>query len=108
MPDNKWTRGKCGFKAILFMSLGIPVVCSSVGANRQIIQDGVNGFLAESEDDWIRKLSLVIENQEFRQKMGLAGRKTVEEKYSLKVNSPIFLKVLKSVYDKKYLKKKNK
>lgn len=107
MPDNKWTRGKCGFKALLYMSLGIPVVCSSVGVNRQIIQDGVNGFLAESEDDWIRKLSLLIEDQKFRQKMSLAGRKTVEEKYSLKVNSPVFLEILKSVYNKKYSKRKN-
>ena len=98
MPDNEWTRGKCGFKAILYMSMGIPSVCSPVGMNREIITDGVNGFLAAGEGQWIEKLSSLIEDPGLRRKMGLAARKTVEEKYSVKVNAPKFLKVIKEVY----------
>ncbi len=97
MPDNEWTQGKCGFKAILYMSMGIPCVCSPVGVNKEIIKDGVNGFLANTEEEWLNKLSLLIESRELRTKIGLEGRKTVEEKYSLKVNAPKLLEVIRKV-----------
>ena len=102
MPDNEWTRGKCGFKAILYMNMGIPCVCSPVGVNREIITDGVNGFLAGTNEEWIEKLSLLIENPELRRKIGIAGRKTVEEKYSVKGNAPKYLEVLRKVYEERY------
>src|SRR3989338_8543617 len=98
MPDNEWTRGKCGFKAILYMNMGIPCVCSPVGVNREIITDGVNGFLAGTDEEWIEKLSLLIENAELRKKLGMAGRKTVEEKYSVNINAPRCLEIFKRVY----------
>lgn len=101
MPDNDWTKGKCGFKAILYMSMGIPCVCSPVGVNKEIISDGINGFLADTENDWIRKLSLLIENPGLRIKMGLAGRKLIEEKYSVKVNVSKFLETIQQVYNEK-------
>ena len=93
MPDNEWTKGKCGFKAILYMSMAIPCVSSPVGVNKEIITDGVNGFLADKEDEWIKKLSLLIKDPSLRQKLGLAGRKTIEERYSVKVNAPKFLEL---------------
>lgn len=99
MPDNEWTKGKCGFKAILYMSLGIPTVCSPVGINKDIVTEGVNGLLADKEDEWIKKLSILIESAELRRKIGLAGRKTVEEKYSLIANAPKFLAVINKVYN---------
>ncbi len=98
MPDNAWTTGKCGFKAILYMSMGMPVVCSSVSINMEIIQGGINGFLANSEKEWIEKLSLLITNPNFRQRMGQNGRVTVEQKYSVKVNAPKFIEILEKVY----------
>lgn len=100
MPDNEWTKGKCGFKAILYMSMGMPCVCSPVGVNTEIIRDGLNGFLAETEEEWIRKLSLLIEDPLLRQKIGLEGRMTVEERYSLKVNAPKFLEIIEKVYNR--------
>ncbi len=100
MPDNEWTKGKCGFKAILYMSAGIPCVCSMVGVNTEIIKDGINGFLANNEEEWIDKLSLLIENPGLRQQIGLSGRKTVEERYSLKVNTPKFLEIINEVYNR--------
>lgn len=100
MPDNDWTRGKCGFKAILYMSMGIPCVCSPVGVNNEIISDGINGFLADSEEEWIQKLSSLIRDCRLREKIGLAGRKTVEDKYSLKVNAPKYLEIIRKVNDK--------
>jgi len=65
----------------------------------------VNGFLADSDEEWIKKLSLLIENPELRQRLGMAGRKTVEERFSVKVNAPKYLEILQKVYNEKYNKK---
>jgi glycosyltransferase involved in cell wall biosynthesis len=82
LPDNDWARGKCGFKGLQYMALGIPAVMSPVGVNTEIIQDGVNGFLAATEDEWVEKLSLLINDAALRKRIGAEGRKTVEERYS--------------------------
>jgi len=95
LPENEWTKGKTGFKTIQYMSVGIPCVASDVGANRDIIEDGVNGYLAKTEEEWLAKISNLIQNPQLRMNMGLKGRKTVEEKYSLKVNAPAFYKVIR-------------
>lgn len=98
LPDNEWAMAKTPFKTIQYMSVGVPTVASRVGGNREIIEDGVNGFLASSEEEWVEKLSLLIEKPELRRRLGAAGRKTVEERYSLKVNAPKFLEVLRKAY----------
>lgn len=92
--DDEWARGKCGFKAIQFMAAGIPVVASAIGMNREIIQDGANGFLAASEGEWCDKLLRLIEDPLLRHKIGVAGRETVEKEYSFAVNAPKLLAVL--------------
>jgi len=108
LPENKWTLGKTGFKTIQYMSVGIPCVVSNVGSNKNIVEDGVNGYLANTKEEWIEKLSKLIEDPELRKRMGLAGRKTVIEKYSVKVNAPKLLEILQNAYNEKYLKRKNK
>lgn len=100
LPDNEWTRGKTGFKTIQYMSVGIPCVVSNVGTNRCIVQDGVNGYLAKTEEDWVEKISKLIEDAELRKKIGLAGRRTVEEKFSLKVNALKNLEIIKNLSKK--------
>lgn len=82
LPDDDWARGKCGFKGLQYMALGIPAVMSPVGVNSEIIKDGENGFLAATEDDWMEKLSLLITNPVLREQLGHAGRRTVEERFS--------------------------
>jgi glycosyltransferase involved in cell wall biosynthesis len=100
LPDDDWTRGKCGLKALQYMALGIPTICSPVGANSDIIQDGVNGFLASTEDEWIEKLTTLLHSAELRRRLGLAGRLTVEAKYSARSQVPRVLEVFKSVANK--------
>jgi glycosyltransferase involved in cell wall biosynthesis len=83
LPNDEWAKGKCGLKGLQYMALNIATVMSPVGVNTEIIQDGENGFLAETEDEWVSKLSLLIENPELRKKVSNNGRITVEEKYSV-------------------------
>jgi glycosyltransferase involved in cell wall biosynthesis len=97
LPDCEWSKGKCGFKAIAFMACAVPVVAAAVGANRDIVQDGVNGFLAASEDEWVEKLGRLVADPELRRRLGEAGRRTVEERYSLRVHAPSIAAVVRSV-----------
>jgi len=92
--DTLWARGKAGFKAIQYMAIGVPVVASSIGMVKDFIEDGVNGCLVKTEEEWVEKISKLIEDPNLRRKIGLAGRKTVEEKYSLKLNAFKFLEVI--------------
>ncbi len=95
--DDGWALGKCGCKIIQYMGVGIPAVASPVGINGKIINDGVNGFLADSDEEWIEKLSQLIENETLRERFGFLGRKTVEERYSVRVNGPKLLEILQKV-----------
>ncbi len=97
LPDDGWSKGKCGFKGLQYMAFEIPTVMSPVGVNTEIIDDGVNGFLASTEEEWIEKLSLLIESPELRSSLGKAGRKTVQEKYSFEVNKHKWLQVFDDV-----------
>jgi glycosyltransferase involved in cell wall biosynthesis len=100
MPDDQWTRSKCGFKLLQYMGVGVPSVASPVGVNRQIVEDGLNGFLANSEEAWIDKLSKLIEDIELRRAMGLRGRATVERQFSVAVNAPRFIDALYKALDR--------
>lgn len=86
LPEDQWTLGKCGFKAIQYMSVGIPTVASPVGINKEIIDDGKNGFFAKTEQEWIAKISRLIEDKRLREKLGQNGRRTIAEQYSTSFN----------------------
>jgi glycosyltransferase involved in cell wall biosynthesis len=97
LKDDEWAKGKCGFKAIQFMACGVPVVAAAVGVNRSIIQDGVNGFLASSEREWNDKIGRLLGDAELRHRLGAAGRRTIESRYSLAVNAPALVTKLREV-----------
>jgi glycosyltransferase involved in cell wall biosynthesis len=100
LADDEWSKGKCGFKAIEFMACGVPVVAAAVGVNRDIVQDGVNGFLASSEDEWVEKLGLLLSDAALRRHFADAGRKTVEAGYSVRVNAPKLAATLRAVAER--------
>lgn len=97
LPDDAWSKGKCGLKALQFMALGIPTVCSPVGVNTEIIQDDQNGFIAATESEWVEKLGRLLSSHELRQRLGTAGRETVEQRYSAKTQAPRVFEIFKSV-----------
>jgi len=94
LPDNPWERGKCGFKLIQYMACGKPVVASPVGVNREIVVDGVNGFLASTPKEWVEALLRLKADPELRRAMGEKGRRMVEEKYCLQVTAPRLHRIL--------------
>ena len=94
LPDDEWARGKCGLKGLQYMALGIPTVMSPVGVNTEIIDDGVNGFLAGDEDEWLTKLTRLIESAELRGNLGREGHETVEQRYSVRSQQERYLSLL--------------
>jgi len=97
LTNDKWTKGKGGYKLLQYMSMGIPAVASLVGVNKKIIKDGVNGFLADSSGEWIKKLSILIEDEILREKIGKRARITIEQDYSLIKATEKLLRIFKNI-----------
>jgi hypothetical protein len=97
LVDDPWSWGKCGLKIIQYQGVGVPVVCTPVGINRDLVEDGVNGFYAMTPEQWEEKLSILIEDSALREKMGLEGRKRVLSRYTLQTCGPRLLSILEQV-----------
>ena len=95
--DNEMSRGKCGFKLILYMATGSPVVASPVGANVEIVAPGVCGFLSRSRQEWIDALEALIGSRAMRLQAGEAGRARVEGRYSVRTVAPRYTGILERV-----------
>lgn len=91
LPDDPWTRGKCGFKALQYMALQIAPVVSPVGVNSNIVQHGVEGYLCSSHDEWFRHLEELILCPQKRIQMGKLARRKVIDRYSVNSNRDNFL-----------------
>lgn len=86
LPDNPWERGKCSYKLIQYMACGLPVVASPVGMNKEVVTHGVNGFLAQTEAEWIDALGQLIRDWTLRKAFGEKGHQLVRKKYTLQQN----------------------
>ena len=95
--DSVWTRGKCGYKILQYMGVGTAVVASDVGVNSQIITHGENGFIARTQEDWVKTISSLIENAEQRRTFGIRGRELIEKRYSLEGFTRGYVKLLREV-----------
>lgn len=98
LPNEDWVYGKSGLKALQYMALGIPTVASDIGANKRVIQNGKDGFLVNSEKEWVERILELIENVDLRSEIGENARLKVESKFSIKANQKIYLKILNQVY----------
>lgn len=97
LPDDEWAKGKCGLKGLQYMALGIATIMSPVGVNSEIIQDGLNGYLAYTNEEWFDKISLLIDNETLRTQIAEAGRQTVEIKYSVNAQKNNYLRYFNNV-----------
>ncbi|MFQ5768972.1 MAG: glycosyltransferase family 4 protein [bacterium] len=95
LPNTEFEKGKGGFKLIQYMGVGVPVVCSPVGINAEIVQDGINGYLANTKSEWLNKLSLLIENENLREKIGKKGRESIQDKFTIDANASKFIQAIK-------------
>ncbi len=88
LEDTEWARGKCGLKLLQYLACGLPAVASPVGINNDIIVNGENGLLATTEDEWYEQLHALCRQPHLRARLGQAGRRTVESRYSLALWGP--------------------
>lgn len=97
MPDTEWTRGKLGLKMLLYMATGIPAVVSYTPANAEVIDHGVNGFIAKDDRAWEEILERLIVEPSLRDRIGGEGRRTVESGFSLNNAVPKLVRILYEV-----------
>lgn len=94
LPDDPWTRGKCGGKLLQYLATALPAVCSPVGANREIVRHGVDGLHATTASEWAAAVAALLDDEPLRRRLGDAGRRTVAERYSLGAVFPELLALL--------------
>lgn len=100
LPNDEWSKGKCGFKGLQYMALEIAPILSPVGVNVDIIKHGENGFLAESFEEWESYLSLLITDASLRKSIGTQARKRIEESYSIHAHKARYIHIFDSLLKK--------
>ena len=101
LVDDPWSWGKCGLKIIQYQGVGVPVVCTPVGINRDLVEDGVNGFWAKTPEEWEEKISELIESPPLRERMGREGRRKVISGYTVQSCAPRLVSIFERVMEKK-------
>jgi L-malate glycosyltransferase len=101
LPDEEWVLGKSGLKALQYMALGLPTVATAIGANFRVLEDGVSGFLVSSEAQWLERLEQLMDDPSLRKRLGEAARHRVESLYSIRANTPVYLKILDELTGRK-------
>jgi glycosyltransferase involved in cell wall biosynthesis len=96
LPDEKWARGKCGYKLIQYMACGVAVIASPVGVNTDILESNVSGILASSEIEWEQALRKLIAKPKLRATMGKSGRQKIVDQYSLQSQSSRLVEAVKA------------
>ena len=83
VPDDPWSRGKCGLKLLQYQAAGLPVVANPVGVQAVFVRDGETGFRANTPDEWVNAVRMLAADAALRKRLGAAGRRQVEERYSV-------------------------
>lgn len=94
LPDDDWSKGKCGLKALLYMATGAVPVVSPVGVNPDIVLHEHNGLVAAIDDEWFEAIGRLHDDADARTTMARAARRTVEQRYSGQAWAPVFLEIL--------------
>lgn len=99
LEDDRWAKGKCGFKALQYMALGIPALVSPVGVNTRIVDHGVNGFICRSDNEWFDYLDMLLKDVQLIKKLSSLTRDKVEKEFSVKANRINFLNLFNEKYE---------
>ena len=95
LPDNRWTRGKCGYKALQYMAAGIPVVADDVGITSRLVGHREAGLITRSQGEWVRGISELASDPTLRTRLGREGRSRVERDYSTSRWAPVLASILR-------------
>lgn len=96
LTDDLWSWGKCGLKILQYFGVGVPAVCTPVGVNRDVVINGITGYWAMTEQEWVEKLSLLIEDASSRRDMGLKCRQVLDQGYTREINAPRLVNIIKA------------
>lgn len=94
LPNDEWSKGKCGLKLLTYMACAVPCIASNVGVNKEIIEKTKGGYCCSNESEWLEKLSMLIDNSSLRTQLGQEGRENVEKYYSLNAWKETFLNTI--------------
>ena len=100
IPANEWSLGKSSLKALTYMAIGIPFVATAYGTNYRIMENGIQGFLALTNEEWLESLIILVNDIELRRRMGIEGRKRVEQMFSIEANFQKYYSVFNTVLEK--------
>ena len=100
VPDDPWSRGKCGLKVLQYQAAGLPVVANPVGVQAEFVRDGRTGFQANTTEQWVNAIRELVASAELRQTLGAAGRKQVEERYSVAAGAALWLDAIQNLMKK--------
>ena len=101
LDDEPWSRGKCGFKLVQYMSCKKPVIASPVGINNSLVKNGTNGFLAKSTEEWLLALETFYGNKALRKKMAENNFTKIEQEYNHSMNCEKYIGLIDSVVNRK-------
>ena len=91
IPDDLWSRGKCGLKILQYQAAGLPVIANPVGSHCEMIRSGETGFLATTPEEWLAAMMLMVRDARARQKMGLLARQRVAADFSVSAWAETFV-----------------
>jgi glycosyltransferase involved in cell wall biosynthesis len=94
VPDDPWSRGKCGLKILQYQAAGLPVVANPVGVQAEMVRDGETGFTATTTGEWVAAVRRLAADAELRRRLGAAGRRQVEGRYSVAAGARAWLAAL--------------
>lgn len=98
LPDEAWVLGKSGLKLLQYMGMGLPAVAERIGTNLGIVDHGVDGFLARGPEEWERTIRALVRDPGLRGRIGRAGRRTVEARFSVQATAPAYREVLSAAW----------
>jgi glycosyltransferase involved in cell wall biosynthesis len=103
VPDDLWSRGKCGLKVLQYMAAGLPVVANPVGVQAEFVKDGETGFLAETPEQWAKAIGRLMNDATLRRRMGTAGRRRVEADFSVAHGAQQWLHLLENLRPRQHV-----
>ncbi|MBN9117880.1 MAG: glycosyltransferase family 4 protein [Planctomycetes bacterium] len=94
VPDDPWSRGKCGLKVLQYQAAGLPVIANAVGVQSDFVRDTETGIRATTTDEWVNAVRALAADPALRSRLGAAGRKQVEERFSVEAGARLWVDAL--------------